>query len=323
MSHSHHTAPALAPGNAPGSAPALTPSQLAHELNNLLDGSLRSVTLVSRQLDGLDLEPEVEQQILKRLQTANASMHLMADVLERYANTPPASTPGTPGGTGTPTVSVLPKEGREAAGTPASPLQEAHAASPWTLPAGIREPGLGRTSAELVTGRGSVLDALTHAVNVYGPAIEQHDIELVTRVDPAVCDLPAGPIYTVLANALNNATQAVSALAAPLAVAGGQRKRHRITASIVVEAADVVLGVTDTGPGIDAALFDQHGRFRFGLTTKAGGHGVGLGVCRQIAADLGGSFDLANHPQGGAQLTLRYPRPAASPRLTREARRAG
>lgn len=226
----------------------LTPSQLAHELNNLLDGSLRCVGLALRELNTDPAGPAHHAGMIKRLQAADRSMQLMAEVIERYANTGESD--------------------------PLNP-------------------------AQVVAGRGTMLDALTHAVNVYGPAIEQHGTELVTRLDTAAQDLPAGPIYTVLANAINNAIQAIGRTDAP--------RDHRIAVRILADDDTVLLQVSDTGPGLCPSLFDRLGRFRFGVTTREAGHGVGLGVCRQIARDLDGELTLANNEPFGTTFELRVP----------------
>lgn len=284
MSLKHHNArrdaiaPGSIPGTAPGSVPAMTPAQLAHELNNLLDGSLRSLSAVMRRLNTLGVDAQTTDPLAERLRAADRSMHHMADVIERYANAAPgishADAGGFPGG------ALWDEENLN--------HPSAH--------------GSGQ-AAEVFRGRGTMLDALTHAVNVYGPAIEQQGSELVTRLDPGVGDLPAGPIYTVLANAINNAMQAIGRCdPAP--------DHPRITIRITC-GNDVVVEVLDTGSGLDPVLFDPRGGFRFGVTTRANGHGIGLGVCRQIAEDLGGSLELAPNPEAerGTRLTLRYPRP--------------
>lgn len=260
MSLKHHNA------KADGTAPAMTPSQLAHELNNLLDGSLRHVSTVIRELKGLGVDEAAQSQLAQKLRTADQSMHQMADVIERYANTPP--TPGSHSGID-------------------HPADDAPPATP----------------ADVVQARGTLLDVFTHAVNVYGPSIEQSRIELVTRLDPAVTDLPAGPVYTVLANAINNAMQAIQRCdhaSAP----------HRIEVCITPTDRDVVVKITDTGVGLDPVLFDRQGGFRFGVTTRRNGHGIGLDLCRRIAADLSGQLQLSANPAGrGTQLTLQYPHP--------------
>ena len=44
------------------------------------------------------------------------------------------------------------------------------------------------------------------------------------------------------------------------------------------------------------------------FTTKPGGSGIGLVLCRQIAEAHGGTLSLANRPEGGCRATLRLPR---------------
>ena len=208
---------------------ATSPSQLAHELNNLLDGALRSVGLTRRQIDALPIDAPDKAKFEKQLGTAVQSMRQMVEVVERYANQPPGQTPSL---------------------------------------------------HDLVQNSGTLLDVLTHAVNVYGPKIEQQGVALVTRLDPDIGLLPAGPAYTVLANAINNAVQAVEPDRLPADTL------HRITLRLVHDPADatrVLIEVTDTGAGLDPRLIDHDGGFRFGVTTRPQGHGVGLGVCQQIA----------------------------------------
>jgi two-component system, NtrC family, nitrogen regulation sensor histidine kinase NtrY len=67
------------------------------------------------------------------------------------------------------------------------------------------------------------------------------------------------------------------------------------------------LRVDDDGPGLasDANLFVPF------FTTKPGGTGIGLALCRQIAEAHGGTVSLANRPgERGCRATLRVPRPA-------------
>jgi signal transduction histidine kinase len=62
--------------------------------------------------------------------------------------------------------------------------------------------------------------------------------------------------------------------------------------------------VDDDGPGLPptANLFVPF------FTTKPGGSGIGLVLCRQIAEAHGGTLSLANRPSGGCRATLRLPR---------------
>ena len=75
------------------------------------------------------------------------------------------------------------------------------------------------------------------------------------------------------------------------------------------------LEVTDTGPGVDPRsanrIFEAGQRGREG-----GGSGLGLYVCRGVAAELGGTIGLSSPPGGGARFTVELPGlpPAAGPR---------
>ncbi|HEX2252763.1 MAG TPA: ATP-binding protein [Thermoanaerobaculia bacterium] len=65
----------------------------------------------------------------------------------------------------------------------------------------------------------------------------------------------------------------------------------------------VELWVRDEGPG----LSNPDNLFVPFYTTKPGGTGIGLVLCRQIAEAHGGSLVLANHPEGGCEARLRLP----------------
>jgi signal transduction histidine kinase len=69
--------------SAAGGDRAITIRQLAHELNSLLDGSLRSVGLAAGLLRATEAQREATAQVCARLQAAQQAMWRMADLLER------------------------------------------------------------------------------------------------------------------------------------------------------------------------------------------------------------------------------------------------
>jgi signal transduction histidine kinase len=96
----------------------------------------------------------------------------------------------------------------------------------------------------------------------------------------------------LLINLVQNATDAA------LETGGGVRVRWRsVSGAIEVEIEDDGAGLADT-----ANLFVPF------FTTKPGGSGIGLVLCRQIAEAHGGTLSLANRPEGGCRATLRLQR---------------
>jgi C4-dicarboxylate-specific signal transduction histidine kinase len=81
---------------------------------------------------------------------------------------------------------------------------------------------------------------------------------------------------------------------------------RRLTLALTVEGRNAVIAVSDTGGGIakQAAphLFDAF------YTTKEGGTGMGLAICRRIVTEHAGSLEAVSLPEGGARFVVRLPR---------------
>ncbi len=67
----------------PAEGAAMSVGQLAHELNSLLDGSLRTLGLALRQLEPAQSDQQSADAVVARLQTARDAMWQMAELLER------------------------------------------------------------------------------------------------------------------------------------------------------------------------------------------------------------------------------------------------
>jgi signal transduction histidine kinase len=65
------------------------------------------------------------------------------------------------------------------------------------------------------------------------------------------------------------------------------------------------ISVSDNGPGIPSA--DLPKIFRPFYTTKAQGTGLGLAVVQKIVVQHGGTVEVRNQPQGGAEFILWLP----------------
>lgn len=110
----------------------------------------------------------------------------------------------------------------------------------------------------------------------------------------------------VLINLIGNALDAMREV---------PRKRLRIAADRAeVEGVPVVrVQVEDSGKGLSA--LDLERLFQPFYTTKPSGAGLGLGlvICRDIAAEFGGSLHAQNAPEGGARFTLTIPTDSPNP----------
>ena len=64
----------------------------------------------------------------------------------------------------------------------------------------------------------------------------------------------------------------------------------------------VAISFTDSGPGFDPAVRDRILDPFF--TTKDGGTGLGLPIVQSIVTSMGGTLELDNAPEGGAQVRV-------------------
>lgn len=138
------------------------------------------------------------------------------------------------------------------------------------------------------------------------------DVELIRDLPEATLWVQAGEtrLRQVLGNLLANALDALSEKAPP----------RRLWLSAESTPAGVNLILRDNGPGFSAQAL-EHAREPF-FTTKTSTQGLGLGlaICETLMRALGGELLLANHPDGGAQITvqLRHATPGANLAATEE-----
>jgi CheY-like chemotaxis protein len=186
-------------------------------------------------------------------------------------------------------------------------IDQAREASPSEIPAALDIAAARARQARTIVRRAigaevppeetGAVSALVHdAVKGLEPEAKKRGVVLVPSIEPRCADvtLESGSIVLqILTNLLLNALS-MSPAGAPV----------RVDARLGGEG-EVVLGVSDDGPGVApdrrATLFDA------GVTTRAGGAGIGLRHAAALARKAGGSLSLVK-ADGGARFELTWPR---------------
>ncbi|MGQ0627374.1 MAG: ATP-binding protein [Phycisphaerales bacterium] len=226
---------------------------LAHELSNLLDGSMRSLNLVLRSREAHDVDTATVDETDRRLRTVRAALEQMHELV------------------------------RDAVGR-----------SAW------RRETVGGPRA-LCLG-----DAVRYATDLLDPAVRESRTTLRVTIDAALESAPAGPFFALTLNGVRNAIEAVTerARTAPDAP-------REVEVAVRAERSDAqgetwVLEILDTGLGpplTPPSARRLPGPFDTGFSTKPGGSGLGLALCREMVDELGGTIVLERGPGGvGARL---------------------
>lgn len=227
------------------------PARLAHELANLLDGSLRNVGLAISTLK-TDEQHLKDADIQHRLEVASSAMQQMAMLIRRW-------------------------------------MTRSHTPD--------------RLHAQTLT----VFQTIEHAIRLLTPAARMRNIDITTCIDDSISTMPAGPIYPIIANAVRNSIEAINSdmVNRP----GRARGLIKVIGELVQ--GQIVLRVSDNGPGFDPTLLDANGQIRFGVTTKDSGYGLGLSLSREIVERLDGKMyvGLPDEPSDyrGAEMIVRFP----------------
>ncbi len=124
----------------------------------------------------------------------------------------------------------------------------------------------------------------------------QVQIQVTMPTHNAIVECDAVMIEQVLFNLLRNALESVSALkhAAPA---------DAVTIRITTDENNVTVSIADRGLGIS----EPDKLFQAFYTTKSGGMGLGLAICRTVIESHGGRLWAEEHEGGGARFCFRLP----------------
>lgn len=142
---------------------------------------------------------------------------------------------------------------------------------------------------------GPVLDDAVALVRASRPVArvairrEAPPADLVVRADPAA-------LRQVLVNLVLNAAEAMEQV---------PPERAEIVISVARADGAAVVAVRDRGPGFPPEA--RAGAFKPFFTTKPGGTGLGLALCRRLVEGHGGTIEIDAAPGGGAAVRVRIP----------------
>ena len=156
-------------------------------------------------------------------------------------------------------------------------------------------------SRRMVRRRTSINATVSRVLSLRAPAFRAANIESVRRHTDALPRVKGDPLllHQALLNIVLNAEQAIGPNGGRIETSTSVRREHG--------AAQVVLDIRDTGPGIPAAVMQR--LFEPFYTTKEVGKGTGLGlaIAYGIIQEHGGRISASNHPEGGAVFTVQLP----------------
>ncbi len=226
------------PSSSPETADQLT--VLAHDLSNMLDGSMRWLSLAAAAM------PENSQESAPDdLTKAREQIGTVLSTLER--------------------MSSMVNSAMRSKSVP------------------IGSPLLGISEAV------NIAMAIDHAVDVVRPIANASGARIKVRIDPRAGRLPAGPLYTVVLNALFNAVQSIaSATSVDSLDPGGEIE---IVARVDTKREETILEILDDGIGIDRKVRNNQA-FKHGVSTKDDHSGYGLSMAHQIVEQLEGIITL-------------------------------
>lgn len=138
---------------------------------------------------------------------------------------------------------------------------------------------------------------LTEPLNMLAPLAQRLQVHIAVHADqPALIECDVVMIEQVLFNLLRNALESVATIPASIAI-------DAVMVSIIKDADSVIVTVADRGAGVK----DPDKMFQPFYTTKSGGMGLGLAICRTVIESHGGRLWCEVNEGGGARFCFRLP----------------
>jgi len=146
-------------------------------------------------------------------------------------------------------------------------------------------------------------------VDLFQSHFKKNKIRINLDLSSNIPDLNASPLQLnqCLLNLINNSVEAISSASTPdNGSISGTEKGGEITIKTSHGKGNVIIKITDTGPGIPEEVL-QYIFDPFFTRKKKMGMGVGLSICHGIIEDHNGIITAENSPHGGVVMTIRLP----------------
>ena len=150
---------------------------------------------------------------------------------------------------------------------------------------------------------------LEKSVDLFQAHFKKNKIKINLDLSSKIPNFNASPLQLnqCFLNLINNAVEAITSTSTPdNGPIIGIEKSGEITIKTNHSKGNIIIEITDTGPGISEEelqyIFDP-----FFTRKKKMGMGVGLSICHRIVGDHSGIITAENSPQGGVIMKITFP----------------
>lgn len=149
---------------------------------------------------------------------------------------------------------------------------------------------------------GNVASVVTEAVQLLQGHVQAHGFSLELEVPESVpaVQFERDAVLQIVFNCVDNAIKFATG-----------SDEQRINIMLEIDDGALSLRIRDFGPGVpveqQAYVFDAFYRGERELTRRTKGTGIGLSLVQQLAAAMRAAIAARNHPQGGFEISIRFP----------------
>jgi two-component system sensor kinase FixL len=153
-------------------------------------------------------------------------------------------------------------------------------------------------SGAVSKARHNINQIISNTLLLFEFEIKKSNIELLFFPDESLDELYVDEIHIqqIMVNLVKNSIDAISE---------SETSSGSIEIRVSSDSGQVLITVTDNGPGIPAKYRDR--LFESFFTTKPKGVGLGLSICKTIAAAHGGNLKYEQRERGGSRFALSLP----------------